>query len=104
MPNDDQKSGQKWSWVLWKCDIPHEALLKNMNEKDRSVEVVVRAMDNSFNGQLRDVNYILNGTLYVNNSWVLSKSVHFSIMQKAGYTQQVFGDACTCNMFLLMIR
>lgn len=65
----EQAYQRKWAWVLWSVDIPMDEIKKSVKSESGNVEIVCRAFDNAFNSQPKDPKSIVNGTMYVNNSW-----------------------------------
>ena len=64
----DNEFGRDWSWTLWEIDIP----IKKTNKGTLSgttMAIMCRAMDTAFNSQPKNATEIVNGTMYVNNSW-----------------------------------
>ena len=63
----EQEREKKWAWTLWKTRLD----LKDLYKKDKhgEIKLMCRALDSSFNSQPKDVRDVVNGTMYVNNSW-----------------------------------
>ena len=62
MEKTEQVRGKEWCWTLWK--IKYE-----IEERNKVRNIMCRAIDSSFNSQPNDVKHIVNGTIYLNNSW-----------------------------------
>ncbi|XP_065175205.1 sulfite oxidase-like [Sycon ciliatum] len=66
----DQESRQRWAWALWDVDV---AIPEELRGSGQQLDVICKAVDESYNNQPESVEPIWNLRGVLNNSWHHSK-------------------------------